>query len=336
MNAMADATRKDSATGPQILGHMTALADLTRSRALRVLEQGELSVAELCAVLQLPQSTASRHLKLLSEEGWVVNRREGTTALYRMMLDDLEPAARKLWLLVREQIAESPAVERDELRLERVLADRQTKSQAFFSTTAGQWDKLRAELFGERFDLAALGGLLDRQWVVGDLGCGTGQVAEVLAPFVKRVVAVDSSGPMLKAARKRLARCDNVEVKRGQLESLPMDDGEMDAVLMSLVLHHVAEPLVVLREIARVLKAGGKMLLVDMLPHDHREYQQTMGHVWLGFEGDQLAEWFAEAGLGDLRVTALAAEAQAKGPALFAATARKVTANGKGRGTKGS
>jgi len=312
---------KQMADAPAILNQMSIVSDATRARLLRLLERHELTVAELCSVLQLPQSTTSRHLKSLADGGWVTHRRDGTTSLYRMMLDDLEPPARKLWLLVREQVNDTPAAEQDDRRTSRILTERQTKSQQFFSTEAGRWDHHRRALFGERFDLAALPAALNRTAVVGDLGCGTGQMAETLAPFVNKVIAIDSSTAMLKAARKRLKRLDNVEVRRGDLTALPIDDGQLDLAMLILVLHHVPEPAAALREAARTLKPGGKLIVVDMLPHDHDEYQQTMGHVWLGFEQQTLNDWLDEAGLTHAVVVALPTDANAKGPALFTASA---------------
>lgn len=306
---------------PPILPRMQALADVTRARALRVLERHELTVAELGQVLQLPQSTTSRHLKVLSEEGWVVSRREGTAALYRMMLDDLEPAIRKLWLLVREQLSETAAAEQDDLRLQRVLAERRGRSDKFFNSEAGKWDHYRSELFGDRFDLQALAGLLNPAWTVADVGCGTGQLVEAMAPFVTRVFAIDPSSAMLKAAKQRLGKTANVELKRGGAEALPIEDGTVDAVTIVLVLHHLNDPPAALEEAARVLKPGGRLLVVDMLPHGHREYQQMMGHVWMGFEEAQLTQWLETAGLAPARFAALPTEPKAKGPALFAASA---------------
>jgi len=307
---------------PAILRQMSALSDATRGRLLRLLERHELTVAELCSVLQLPQSTTSRHLKVLGDEGWVVSRREGTAALYRMLLDDLPLASRKLWLLVREQLADTAAAEQDDRRIQQVLADRQSKSEAFFASEAGKWDHHRSELFGDRFDLQALPALLEPTWTVGDLGCGTGQIAEAVAPFVQSVVAVDSSSAMLKAARKRLGRFDNATVRRGDVVSLPIDDDELDAASLMLVLHHLNDPQTALTEAARVLRPGGRLLLVDMLPHDHHEYQQMMGHVWMGFDRAQLEPWLEAAGLEPLRFTPLPVDPKAKGPALFAAVAR--------------
>jgi ubiquinone/menaquinone biosynthesis C-methylase UbiE len=308
---------------PAILDHLASLADTTRSRILLLLDRHELTVTELCGIMQLPQSTVSRHLKALADAGWVGSRAEGTSNVYTMTRDELDAAARRLWLLVREQVGPSPAAAQDQRRLQGVLAERRTRSQEFFSSSAGQWDKLRDELFGDRFHVAALAGLADSHWTVGDLGCGGGQVSAALAPFVGHVIAVDASAAMLQAAKRRLHGVANVELRRGELEALPIDDARLDAATMMLVLHHVPEPARALAEVARVLKPGGRALVVDMQPHDRESYRQQMGHVWLGFGEDHVRRIFSETGLEELRIVALPPDARSKGPALFVATAKR-------------
>ena len=290
---------------------------------LLLLDRHELTVSELCGVMQLPQSTASRHLKALADTGWVAARSEGTSNLYAMMRDDLDPSARRLWALVREQVGPTPAASQDQLRVQTILAERRTKSQEFFSSSAGQWDRMREELFGERFHLAALPAFADPEWRVGDLGCGTGQMTAALAPYVRHVTAVDASAAMLQAAKKRLQGFDNVELRRGELEALPIDVARLDAATMALVLHHLAEPERALAEVARVLKPSGRILIVDMLPHDRDSYRQQMGHVWLGFSADHVRRILDESGFGDVRIVPLAPDPKSKGPGLFVATAKK-------------
>lgn len=307
-----------------IFDDLTALADATRSRMLLVLERHELTVTELCAVLQLPQSTVSRHLKTLLDAQWVSSRRDGTSRYYTLALDDRGPATRRLWALLREQVSLTPGADQDARRLRGVLARRQTKSQEFFASAAGQWDRLREDLFGRASYLHALPGLLDSNWIVGDLGCGTGQVAAALAPFVKQVIAVDRSNDMLDAARRRtrdLANA-NVDVRRGELEALPIQDDTLDAATLLLVLHHLPDPAEALAEAARVLKPGGRLLICDMLPHDRETYRQQMGHVWLGFSEDALQKLLAIAGFEQLRIASMPADPDAKGPALFVARAQ--------------
>ena len=312
---------------PYIFDHLVALSDPTRGRVLLVLDGHELTVSELAQVVQLPQPTVSRHLKTLTDEGWLVARADGTSRHYALAAR-LEPGARELWTVVRRQVAATPAAVHDVERLRAVLAARRTKSRAFFSSAAGEWDRLRTELFGDRVELVALLGLLDPGLVVGDLGCGTGAMTAALAPFVARVVAVDASAEMLGAARDRLADAPNVELREGEVESLPVADGELDAALLVLVLHHLAEPRAALAEAARALRPGGRLLVVDMLPHGRAEYRQAMGHVWQGFAEAELGAWLADAGFDAFRYHVLPADTKAKGPTLFAASARKGDGNG--------
>jgi ubiquinone/menaquinone biosynthesis C-methylase UbiE/predicted transcriptional regulator len=305
-----------------IFDDLSTLADATRSRMLLLLERHELTVSELCTVLQLPQSTVSRHLKTLADSGWVVSRRDGTSRYYTLSLDDRDHA-RRLWSLLRDQVSTTAGADQDARRLKNVLARRQSKSQEFFESTAGQWDKLRADLFGPASHLQALPALVDERWTVGDLGCGTGQVAGALARFVARVIAVDRSGEMLQAARRRLRDLPTVEVRRGELEALPIRDDELDAATLLLVLHHLPDPAAALSEAHRALKPGGRLVIADMLPHDHEEYRQQMGHVWLGFSEEQTQRLLSAAGFDRIRIVALPVNAAAKGPALFVATAAK-------------
>jgi ubiquinone/menaquinone biosynthesis C-methylase UbiE len=307
---------------PAILDHLSALADTTRSRILLLLDRHELTVSELCGIMQLPQSTVSRHLKALADSGWISARAEGTSNVYAMTRD-VDASARRLWALVREQVGPTPAALNDQRRAQAVLAERRAKSQEFFSSSAGQWDRLRDELFGERFHLAALPAFADSEWTVGDLGCGTGQLTAALAPFVRHVIAVDASAAMLQAAKKRLHGFENVELRRGDLEALPIDDGRLDAATLGLVLHHLPEPDRALADVARVLKPRGRLLIVDMLPHDRESYRQQMGHVWLGFSDEHVRRILDESGFGDVRIVPLSPDPKSKGPGLFVATAKR-------------
>lgn len=301
---------------------MTALADSTRSRMLLLLERHELTVNEIRSVLQLPQSTVSRHLKALSDQDWVTSRPDGTSRRYRTA-ERLEPSSRKMWNVVREQVAATPASAQDARRVQTVLAHRRSKSQKFFSSAAGQWDRLRVELFGSRADLIGLLGLFDENWTIGDLGCGTGQLAESIAPFVGNVIAIDDSAAMLSAARRRLASMTNVDVRSGRLESLPIENGSLDAALLFLVMHYVPEPAEAVAEAFRALKPGGRLLIVDMMPHDREDLLHEMGHVWRGFSEEQITSMLKDAGFSGGRYHPLPADEAAKGPTLFAAVGHK-------------
>jgi ArsR family transcriptional regulator len=309
-------------TAPRLAIHdrMVELADTTRCRLLAALERQELTVGELATALQLPQSTVSRHLRILADQAWISSRAEGASRWYRRH-PLLHADMLGLWELVRSAMTSTPGALQDAARLDAVVAARRSGTQAFFATASAEWDALRTEMFGARADLAAALALLDPALVVGDLGCGTGVLSAALAPHVARVHAVDASPAMLAAASARLAGCANVTVTEGALEALPLPDASLDVAALMLVLHHVPDPARALREVHRVLRPAGRLLITDMRPHAHERYRETMGHVWLGFAPDALAGWLRDAGFERVRYVPLPVDPSATGPALFSCTA---------------
>lgn len=311
-----------SAPGSNVLDRLTALADPTRSRILLVLDRHEFTVGELCTVLQLPQSTVSRHLKLLADDGWLVARGDGTSRFYKMVPSRLDHAMARLWAVVREQVSTAAGASQDARRASSVLAKRRDRALVFFRDSADSWDSMRTEMIGARTDLLALLDLLDERWVIGDLGCGAGHITEALAPCVEKVIAVDESGPMLGVAKKRLEDYKNVDLRVGTIEALPIEDSTLDAAVLFLVAHFITDPAKVMNEVRRVLKPGGRLLIVDLMSHDRVEYVVQLGHVWQGFDGEQVKEWLSNAGFTSCRYRPLPADPEAKGPTLFVASAR--------------
>ena len=309
---------------PRVFDRMSALGDIARGRLLVLLESGEFTVSELVQISQLPQSTVSRHLKILADDGWVTSRSSGTSRFYRLA-PALDPIALELWALVRPDVAAIGFSEEDKERARAVLRERRGRSREFFSGVAGRWDSVRLELFGSDSETLPLFGLLDPSAIVGDLGAGTGHFAARVAPFVGRVIAVDASKEMLEAARDRLDGAPNVDLRRGDLEDLPIDDRELDLAVLLLVLHYVVEPQVVLSEVRRTLKPGGRIVIVDMRQHSREGYQHEMGHVWPGFDEEELAEWHREAGLVGFAHRPLPARTDASGPLLFVTSATRET-----------
>ena len=301
------------------LSWLGTLGDLARLRTLRLLEREELGVGELARALQLPQSTVSRHLKPLFEQGWVTKRAEGTQSLYRMATTGLPADMRDLWRMSREHLGAAPVFEEDDARLAEVLAARRVDSRTFFGRIGGDWDELRRELFGESFVTDALLGLLPPGAVAVDLGCGTGEAAERLAPVVAKVIAVDREPAMLSAARKRLKRFGNVEFRQGDLLSPPLAAGEADLGVVMLVFHHMDDPAAALQGLAKGFRKGGALLVVDMASHDRAGYQQTMGHRHLGFSEADLAKFARGPGFELRRHVRLRPDTSGKGPGLFAA-----------------
>ena len=307
---------------PRVFDRMSALGDLARSRILVLLEQGDFTVSELVQVFQFPQSTVSRHLKVLADDGWVTSRSSGTSRHYRLAAG-LDPAARELWELVRPDVVTAGFSAEDTERARAVLAERRERSKEFFASSAYRWDSLRDELFGADSELLPLFGLLDPTWSVADLGAGTGHFSVRIAPYVRCVIAVDGSEEMLDTARRRVDDLANVELRQGELEQLPLCDGEVDLAVLLLVLHYVVEPAVVLKEATRVLAPGGRLLIVDMKLHSREAFLEDMGHVWPGFDEATLAGLSDEAGLCGFTYQSLSARTEASGPLLFVASATK-------------
>jgi ArsR family transcriptional regulator len=157
--------------------------------------------------------------------------------------------------------------------------------------------------------------------VVADLGCGTASVAAQLAPHVRRVIAVDNSVAMLKAARKRTQDLPNVDLRRADLASLPIDAASCDAALLLLALTYVQDPSTVLKETRRILKPSGRVVVVDLLPHDRDDFRRQMGQLHGGFDPKELERMMQASGLSPVAASPLPPEAGVKGPALFLATA---------------
>jgi ArsR family transcriptional regulator len=251
-----------------------------------------------------------------------VARREGTQSFYGWS-EALDAGARRLWLLARAETERWAVLTQDAGRLAAVKA-RRDGAQRFFAGAAGAWDRLRAEVYGASLGTEALLALLPDEWTVADLGCGTGAVAADLAPRVHKVIAVDQSAEMLRAARRRLGKRANVEIHEARLEALPVADGTCDAALVVLVLAYLEEPAAALREAARILRPGGRLVVVEAARHGDEALRRRMGQRTPGFEPDALAA-LLPAGLADVRTRALPPAPGARGPGLVLATARRRT-----------
>jgi len=277
---------------------LKALADPTRLRILALLGAEELTVGELTAVLGMAQSRVSGHLAVLREAGLVRDRREGTSAYYSPAP---EGEAVALWEAVRTTLPGGGGPEAaDRRRLAGVLRRRRERLREFFDRAAGTWEG-RSESLGLDAGGFALAALLPEELRVLDLGTGTGGLLPMLGEYAGRVIAVDASRAMLERARDRDedegARGRAADFVRADGERLPFPDASMDGVVANMILHHLARPEAVLREIARVVRPAGHGVVVDFEAHDERWLLEEEGHRWAGFDPAQLGAWCLDAGL---------------------------------------
>jgi ArsR family transcriptional regulator len=277
------------------VARLKALAHPVRLRILDLLAQEELSVGELTEILGMAQSRVSGHLGVLRESALVRDRRQGTSAFYSPVA---EGEGRATWDAIRGTLSEPVGRIEDRRRLAETLARRRERGREFFDRVAARWDEGRSESLGLHAGVFALAGLLPPETVVLDLGTGTGGLLPLLGSYVDGVVAVDLSRAMLERARERLGpRGAGVGLLRADVEHLPLGDATVDGVVANMILHHLPHPGNLLREVARILRRGGRAVVVDFEPHDERWLMEEEGHRWAGFDPAQLGGWCLDAGL---------------------------------------
>lgn len=276
------------------------LGDDVRLRLLRLLAREQLNVKELTAILGIAQSGVSRHLGLLRKSGVVEERREGGYAYYSLRAQQND-TLRAVWDALQPYLAgdtSDPDLRADDARLLEVLRLRKEDFLAHGSAS-GQLVPGRSWAAWSR----ALGHLLPPLTVV-DAGCGEGYLTAEAAEWAERVIAVDRSKDMLRRARKltRKRGLSNIVWRVGEIERLPLEDGSADVVLLSQALHHAADPVRAVAEAARVTKAGGHVLVLDLRAHDQEWVKGRLGDQWLGFSDDGLSDLLTGAGLDEVRV----------------------------------
>lgn len=278
---------------------LKAAAEPTRLRILLLLQAGELNVKDLTLILGQSQPRISRHLKLLVEAGLIERFREGSWVYFHV--SDRSTGGRLALRLLADVDPADADRRRDRERAEALKREREAAAQAFFQSHAADWDRIRAlhvaESDVEQAMLSALGPgpfpfLLD-------LGTGTGRVLELLAGRYERGLGIDVNQTMLTYARARLSKLGRnaAQVRHGDLYALSLPDACADAIVMHQVLHFLSDPALAVREAARVLKPGGKLLIVDFAPHTLEFLREREAHERLGFAGPQVAGWMQDAGL---------------------------------------
>lgn len=279
-------------------GLLRVLSDETRLRLLLLVSQAELSVGEIARCLAMGQSRISNHLRILREIGLVGERHAGSYTICRLEVP--RGPVGQVWQALAPALESLEAREADLARLAVVLAER-SDSRAFFDRIAGSWDVIGSDFGTGTGRLAALSCLVPEDLVVADVGCGTGYLAAALGQRVSHVVCVDASAAMLERARGKLAGLDGrVDFRQGSIEALPMEDGEVDAAFAHMVLHHLPDVRAGLLEMARVLRPGGLVCCVDLLPHTEAWMRDAMADTRLGLEPAALDADLEAAGFQDI------------------------------------
>ena len=301
------------------------LSDPTRVRILRLLEAEELMVQELMDVLGMAQSRVSRHLGILREASLLRDRRDGSYVFYRFIVPPEGPW-REAWQLVQRNLLNDPTAQRDEAALERAIEARGERSRSFFDAVGPEWDALRKVFDDDVLRARAITHLVDPGQTVADIGTGTGVLALELARLGLHVIAVDASRRMLDAARAKMAaeNIENVELREGDATDLPIANEEIDAALAHMVLQYLAAPADAIREMARVVRRGGRIVIVDFVRHHQEWMRHELGVQWQGFAPEEILEWLTAAGLVDARVEVHEPRTRGRDlPATFIATARR-------------
>ena len=291
-----------------ILKSLRALSDPSRLRIMALLENEELSVNELQEITRMGQSRISTHLGLLQDAGLIHSRREGKRTFYK-----LDPAAsvNELVPLAVRGAKELPEDASDRINLKRILARRNEQEQVYFNQVAGRFDRV----YGPGRSWQAFGQLLLRilpRLVVADLGSGEGLLSELLARRCKRVIAVDNSAKIVAfgAAKAKRNNLKNLEFRLGDLQDAPVETASVDLAVLSQALHHAVDPAKAIATAHRILKHGGRVMILDLAKHTFEQAHELYGDRWLGFAESDLQRWLEGSGFKEIEISVVAREEQ--------------------------
>ena len=295
-----------------IIDAYKALADESRLRLIYALSTGRFTVQELTAVLSLSQSTVSHHLKVLTQAGMVQSEKAGTWVFYRLTSEPHDgnnetSAAALLSHQFVTQIAGNlangltPKLSEDSEKLKKIVSERRDATKNFFDQAASSWKSLREEIQGRDSFFSEVLKHVNRDDTLLELGCGAGSFLDSTLPRPGKTIAVDYSEPMLDAARKNLGtKAEEVDLRLGYLEHLPVANDSVDSSLSYMVLHHINEPKEVIRDVFRVTRPGGNFIIVELARHTNEVMRERFADVWLGFSQEELHGWLTSSGFADI------------------------------------
>ncbi|MEF2145540.1 MAG: metalloregulator ArsR/SmtB family transcription factor [Desulfovibrionaceae bacterium] len=276
----------------EVVRYCKALSDESRVRLAHLLARYELNVGEIVRALEMGQSRVSRHLKILLDAGLLSVRRDGLWAFYRAV--DQGPG--RSFLDGAEALFRGePELLEDLERADAILAERVTNTREFFDTVAPEWERLSRDILGDLDLYGELAKRVGRCSVAADLGCGNGGLLQRMADNCRAVIGVDNSPRMLEMARRRFQGREDVSLRIGELTHLPLRDWEAEAVVMSMVLHHLSMPAAAISEAGRVLKMGGRLVLAEFDSHANEEMREEYGDLRLGLPREEMHSWLDRA-----------------------------------------
>ena len=292
------------------LNFLRLLADPTRLRLVLLLEREELSVAELQDILGMGQSRISSHLAQLKRAGVVEDRRAGKNVYYGVMRKPEPNAARaQINELTRTLARELPETANDQTALKLVLRKRKDKARDYFDELAGRFG--RSYVPGRSWQALAhtLITLLPPQ-TVADLGAGEGTLSQLLAKTARKVIAIDNAPKMVEFGAELAKRhgFGNLEYRLGDIEDPPIDDGTIDLAVLSQALHHAIHPERAIAAAHRILRDGGRLVILDLLSHRFERARELYADHWLGFSEVQLHQMLEQAGFTKIEVTVVSRE----------------------------
>jgi len=295
-----------------ILKNLRLLADPSRLRILLLVEREELSVAELQEILGMGQSRISTYLAQLKQAGLVEDRRNGKSILYRLKPGVQSNGFAQMLGVLREAAAEIPEAEQDSEALRLALRRRQDKMRAYFDELAGKFG--RNYVPGRSWQgLAETLLTLMPPMVIADLGAGEGTFSQLLARRSKKVIAVDNSEKMVEYGRELASKhgVKNLEYRKGDLEAVPIKDATVDLAFFSQALHHAQHPERAVAEAMRILKPGGRIVVLDLLRHNYEEAREMYADLWLGFTEVELTRFLRQAGFKNIETSVVHSEESA-------------------------
>ncbi len=299
---------------PSILKNLRLLADPSRLRILLLVEREELSVAELQEILGMGQSRISTHLAQLKQAGLVEDRRNGKSILYRLKVRPRgeSKAFEQLLAVLREAASEIPEAGQDSDALRLALRRREDKMRAYFDELAGKFG--RHYMPGRSWKgLAETLLALLPPLVIADLGAGEGTFSQLLARRAKKVIAVDNSEKMVEygAELARKHGVKNLEYRKGDLEAVPLKDASVDLAFFSQSLHHAQHPERAVAEAWRILKPGGRIVVLDLVRHNYEEAREMYADLWLGFTEVEAVRFLRQAGFKNIETSVVHREEEA-------------------------